>query len=58
MALSSDDPSSLKDSNIAATQTVDADIHCGVKKDWKFWCIVFSLTLSVLLTAVEFVRLS
>ncbi|KAH9962017.1 hypothetical protein BGW80DRAFT_1255739 [Lactifluus volemus] len=54
MALSSDNPSSLKDSNIAATQTVDADIHCGVKKDWKFWCIVFSLTISVLLTAVEF----
>lgn len=27
----------------------------GVPKDWKFWCIIFSLALSVLLTAVEFV---
>jgi hypothetical protein len=27
----------------------------GVPKDWKFWCIIFSLCLSVLLTAVEFV---
>ncbi|KAN0135475.1 MFS general substrate transporter [Lactarius tabidus] len=26
----------------------------GVPKDWKFWCIIFSLCLSVLLTAVEF----
>ncbi|KAI9510085.1 major facilitator superfamily domain-containing protein [Russula earlei] len=26
----------------------------GVPKDWKFWCIIFSLALSVLLTAVEF----
>jgi hypothetical protein len=27
----------------------------AVPKDWKFWCIIFSLALSVLLTAVEFV---
>ncbi|KAI0291116.1 major facilitator superfamily domain-containing protein [Russula brevipes] len=25
-----------------------------VPKDWKFWCIIFSLTISTLLTAVEF----
>jgi hypothetical protein len=31
------------------------DRHHGVPKDWKFWCIIFSLALSVLLTAVEFV---
>ena len=31
------------------------EIHYGVPKDWKFWCIMFSLALSVLLTAVEFV---
>jgi len=30
------------------------DRHHGVPKDWKFWCIIFSLALSVLLTAVEF----
>ncbi|KAH9962019.1 iron permease [Lactifluus volemus] len=54
MAPSSHNPPSLKDSNIAATQTVDGDIHRGVQKDWKFWCIIFSLTISVLLTAVEF----
>ncbi|KAI0286536.1 major facilitator superfamily domain-containing protein [Russula brevipes] len=29
-------------------------IHHGVPKDWKFWTIIFSLALSVLLTAVEF----
>jgi hypothetical protein len=28
----------------------------GMPKDWKFWCIIFSLALSVLLTAVEFVN--
>jgi hypothetical protein len=50
-------PSSLKDSNVAATQAVDGDIHYGVPKDWKFWCIIFSLALSVLLTAVEYVGL-
>jgi hypothetical protein len=27
----------------------------AMPKDWKFWCIIFSLALSVLLTAVEFV---
>jgi hypothetical protein len=26
-----------------------------VQKDWKFWCIIFSLALSIVLTAVEFV---
>ncbi len=31
------------------------DIHHGVPKDWKFWCIIFSLTLSILLTAIELV---
>ena len=46
---------SLKDPNSAVTETVDGDI--GVPKDWKFWCIIFSLALSVLLTAVEFVGL-
>lgn len=29
--------------------------HHVMSKDWKFWCIIFSLALSVLLTAVEFV---
>jgi len=36
-------------------QNLSPDIHHGVPKDWKFWCIIFSLALSVLLTAVEFV---
>jgi hypothetical protein len=27
----------------------------GVPKDWKFWTIIFSLALSILLTAIEFV---
>lgn len=40
-------PSSPKSSNDIS--------HHGVPKDWKFWCIIFSLALSVLLTAVEFV---
>jgi hypothetical protein len=57
MESSSPSSSSLKDSNVAATQTVDGEIHYGVPKDWKFWCIIFSLALSVLLTAVEFVGL-
>ncbi|KAH9962025.1 major facilitator superfamily domain-containing protein [Lactifluus volemus] len=47
-------PSALRDSNCAETQPVDGDIHRSVPKDWKFWCIIFSLALSVLLTAVEF----
>ena len=35
------------------------DLSHGVPKDWKFWCIIFSLALSILLTAIEFVgRLS
>jgi hypothetical protein len=32
-----------------------SNTHDGAPKDWKFWCIMFSLALSVLLTAVEFV---
>lgn len=32
----------------------EEDASHGVPKDWKFWCIIFSLALSVLLTAVEF----
>ncbi|KAN0107400.1 MFS general substrate transporter [Russula decolorans] len=30
------------------------DVSRGVPKDWKFWCIIFSLALSILLTAIEF----
>ncbi|KAH9993180.1 major facilitator superfamily domain-containing protein [Russula vinacea] len=30
------------------------DLSHGVIKDWKFWCIIFSIALSVLLTAIEF----
>jgi hypothetical protein len=37
-------------------QNLSPDVHHGVPKDWKFWCIIFSLALSVLLTAVEFVN--
>jgi hypothetical protein len=33
----------------------DSDIPHGVPKDWKFWCIMFSLASSLLLTAVELV---
>ena len=29
----------------------------GVPKDWKFWCIIVSLVLSILLTAIEFASL-
>ncbi|KAI0273935.1 major facilitator superfamily domain-containing protein [Russula aff. rugulosa BPL654] len=29
------------------------DLPYGVPKDWKFWCIIFSLSLSILLTAME-----
>ncbi|KAI9442690.1 Mfs1.2 [Lactarius indigo] len=36
------------------SEEVHADLSHGVPKDWKFWCIIFSLGLSVLLTAVEF----
>jgi MFS family permease len=32
----------------------EAPTSHGVPKDWKFWCIIFSLSLSILLTAVEF----
>ena len=31
------------------------DLSHSVSKDWKFWCIIVSLALSILLTAVEFV---
>jgi hypothetical protein len=31
------------------------DGYHGVPKDWKFWCIIFSLAVSILMTAVEFV---
>ena len=31
------------------------DLSHGVPKDWKFWSIIFSLALSILLTAIEFV---
>jgi hypothetical protein len=31
------------------------DLAHSVPKDWKFWCIIFSLALSILLTAIEFV---
>jgi hypothetical protein len=40
-----------------STQAVDEDTHHDVPtgQDWKFWCIILSLTLSVFLTAIEFV---
>lgn len=27
----------------------------AVKRDWRFWCIIFSLSICMLLTALEFV---
>ena len=55
----SSQPSLCRYSNKAADNT-QSEEDCaiashGVPKDWKFWCIIFSLGLSVLLTAVEFV---
>ncbi|KAI9452641.1 Mfs1.2 [Lactarius psammicola] len=48
-------PSLLQCSNKPAQSEEDgAAVSHGVPKDWKFWCIIFSLALSVLLTAVEF----
>jgi hypothetical protein len=32
---------------------LSSNTHEGVPKDWKFWCIIFSLALSLLVTAVE-----
>jgi hypothetical protein len=46
MEPSSSSPSSNKRSD---------DLSNGVPKDWTFWCIIFSLALSILLTAMEFV---
>ena len=31
------------------------DLSHSVPKDWKFWCIIFSLAMSTLLIAIEFV---
>ena len=39
----------------STTKHSDEDLSYGVPKDWKFWCIMFSLALSILLTAMEFV---
>ncbi|KAH8985667.1 major facilitator superfamily domain-containing protein [Lactarius akahatsu] len=49
-------PSLLQFKSAQKTQSGEdhAAIAHGVPKDWKFWCIIFSLALSVLLTAVEF----
>ncbi|KAH9962072.1 major facilitator superfamily domain-containing protein [Lactifluus volemus] len=41
-----------KESNFT-TQEVDDDTHHEVPKDWKFWCIIFSLALSALLPAID-----
>ncbi|KAH9979113.1 hypothetical protein BGW80DRAFT_1249328 [Lactifluus volemus] len=38
----------------STTKAVDEDTHHDVPKDWKFWCIIFSLALSFLLPAIEF----
>lgn len=55
----SSQPSLCRYSNKAADNTQSEEDSAiashGVPKDWKFWCIIFSLGLSVLLTAVEFV---
>src|ERR1700691_6030082 len=57
--MASPPPSLLQYSNEPAQNTQSeedaATASHGVPKDWKFWCIIFSLALSVLLTAVEFV---
>ena len=56
---SSPSPSLYRYASKAAENTQSeehsAPTDYGVPKDWKFWCIIFSLGLSVLLTAVEFV---
>lgn len=39
----------------AQSEEVRATASHSTPKDWKFWCIIFTLALSVLLTAVEFV---
>jgi len=51
MASSAIEPLSFSSSSAKRSD----DLSYGVPKDWKFWCIIFSLALSILLTAVEFV---
>ncbi|KAH9993506.1 major facilitator superfamily domain-containing protein [Russula compacta] len=54
MDLSSNPALSLHFSPSVQNPPQSSEIRHGVPKDWKFWCIMFSLALSVLLTAVEF----
>ena len=46
---------SFSSSPRAAKPSGDDGVSHAMPKDWKFWCIIFSLALSILLTAVEFV---
>jgi hypothetical protein len=47
---------SLPSLSTSANLKSSDDVSHGVPpKDWKFWCIIFSLALSTLLTAIEFV---
>ncbi|KAF8258823.1 major facilitator superfamily domain-containing protein [Lactarius quietus] len=52
--LPSPSPYSNKSAEKTPSEQDSAPDPHGVPKDWKFWCIIFSLGLSVLLTAVEF----
>ncbi|KAI0259047.1 iron permease [Gloeopeniophorella convolvens] len=46
---------SLQKSIVRTNVRASTALHNGgVPKDWKFWCIIFSLALSVLSVAVEF----
>jgi len=54
MASSAVDSSLSNLSSLSSVKPSDDPSH-GVPKDWKFWCIIFSFALSILLTALEFV---
>ncbi|KAI0261570.1 major facilitator superfamily domain-containing protein [Russula aff. rugulosa BPL654] len=54
MASSATEASPLSSSSVLASAKPSDNISHGVPKDWKFWCIIFSLSLSVLLLAIEF----
>ena len=51
MASSATEPSS----SLSSFAKSSDDLSHDVPKDWKFWCIIFSLALSILLTALELV---
>jgi hypothetical protein len=50
-------PIRTRSRRVAKNTELSESGNLEVKRDWRFWCIILSLAICILLSAIEFVRI-